>query len=248
MATDLVKHLGAHIPSPLAADLVENFVQIRSDAVTRTLERAAPGKFVETVVQVLQFIETKQYERTPKVDEYLRNLESRATSLPDDLRITLARIARASYTIRNKRNIAHKGAMDPNIYDLSYLYSASQWMLSEIVRNILAIDVQMANQLVALIQVPATQVVEDFGEKRVVLKPANAGEELLTLLLHYYPEAVPLLQIQKDMNRRAHSTVSKAIATAYRQRLVEGDRRDGYRLTSLGHKRAMEIASATTAS
>jgi len=103
--SELIDQLKSRLPSDIASDLINNFVQIRTDVITGTLERSAPGKFVETIVQVLQFLDDGQFDTTPKVDEYLRNLESRSTNLPEDLRVTLARVARASYTLRNKRSI-----------------------------------------------------------------------------------------------------------------------------------------------
>ena len=243
--SELIHQLKRLVPAGLASDLINNFVQIRTDVITGTLERSAPGKFIETVVQVLQFLDAGQFDKSPKVDEYLRDLGSRSTNLPEDLRVTLARVARASYTLRNKRSIAHKGAVDPNIYDLHYLYSASQWILSEIVREVVTSDMDSAGKLIEFVQIPVDLIVEDFGDKRLVLKSGTAEEELLTLLLHYYPVPVLASQIRKDMDRRACSTVSNATASAYRKRLIEGNKQRGYRLTALGHQRAKELARAT---
>ena len=110
-SSDISDGLAVGIPTKLAADVVAHFIAIKTDVVTETLERASPGKFVESVVQILQFLDNGQYQANPKVDDYLKNLESRAVNLSDDLRITLPRVARSMYTIRNKRNIAHKGAI-----------------------------------------------------------------------------------------------------------------------------------------
>lgn len=239
--SELLDQLKKRLPDDLAADLVNNFIQIRSDVTTETLERSAPGKFIETVVQVLQFLDTKQYDKSPKVDDYLKNLESRSTNLSDDLRITLARIARASYTLRNKRSIAHKGGVDPNIYDLRCLYTAAQWILSEIVRQVLVSDMSAAGKLIEFIQIPVSPVVEDFGDKRLVLKAVTAEEELLILLLHYYPAPILASQIHKDMDRRAAPTVSNAITAAYKKRFIEGNKQQGYKLTTVGYQRAIEL-------
>ena len=243
--SELIEQLKSRLPADVASDLISNFVQIRTDVITGTLERSAPGKFVETVVQVLQFLDTGQFDTDPKVDEYLRTSESRSTNLPADFRVTLARVARASYTLRNKRSIAHKGGIDPNIYDLRYLYSASQWILSEIVRHLLSSDMDSAGNLIEFIQIPFSLIVEDFGDKRLVLKSGTAEEELLTLLMYYYPVPVLASQIHKDMDRRAYSTVSNATASAYRKKFIEGNKQRGYKLTTLGHQRAKELARAT---
>ncbi|MEK7307033.1 MAG: hypothetical protein AAB014_05290 [Nitrospirota bacterium] len=229
------------LPVPLCKDLIETFTTIKSDLTTGTLERAAPGKFVETAVQVLQYLDSGKYDSKPAIDDYLKNIESRATKLPDDLKITAARIARSMYTLRNKRSILHKGAIDPNIYDLRYLYSCSQWILSETVRHALKTDVKTAADLVAFIQIPISDVIEDFGDRRLVLADLIAGDELLLVLRHYYPNWVPVAQIHKDMSRRARPTVSNALKTQRKAKLIEGDTKRGYKLTALGFKQSTEI-------
>ncbi len=241
---ELVKELSASLPKNLAKDIVDNFMQLRRDLATETLERSSPGKFIETVVQVLQYLDRGSYDKAPNVDSYLKNLESQPANLSDDLRITLSRVARASYTLRNKRSIAHKGEVDPNIYDLKYLYSSSQWILSELVRQVLSSDMMTAGKIIEVIQIPVNPLVEDFGEKRLVLKAGTAENELLTLLFHYFPEYVYISQINIDMDRRARSTVSNVISSAYTKRHIEGNKQKGYKLTALGYNKALNGISA----
>ena len=240
-ACELTDQLNKHLPNNLVSDLINNFLQIKSEVATGTLEKSSPGKFIETVVQILQFLDNGQYEKSPKVDDYLKNLESRSVNLPDNLRITLARVTRASYTLRNKRSIAHKGDVDPNIYDLRYLYSASQWILSEIVRQTLSKDMDTAGKLIEFIQIPVSPIVEDFGDKRLVLQAGTTEEELMILLLHYFPNYALVSQIQKDMDRRARTTVSNVITSTYKKRFIEGNRQQGYKLTTLGYQKAIEL-------
>ena len=88
---ELIQKLSNKLPDELARDLVNIFIQLKGDVATETLEKSSPGKFVETVVQVLQYIDENKYDESPKVDNYLKNLESQSKNLPDDLRITLTR-------------------------------------------------------------------------------------------------------------------------------------------------------------
>ncbi|MFC1942622.1 hypothetical protein ACFLWU_05340 [Chloroflexota bacterium] len=236
--------MSATLPKNLAKDLVDSFTQLRRDLATETLERSSPGKFIETVVQVLQYLDKGSYDKAPNVDSYLKNLESQSANLSDDLRITLSRVARAGYTLRNKRSIAHKGEVDPNIYDLKYLFSVSQWILSELVRQVLSSDMMTAGKIIEVIQIPVNPLVEDFGDKRLVLKAGTAENELLTLLFHYFPEYVHVSQIHIDMDRRAKSTVSNVIPSAYSKRYIEGNKQKGYKLTSLGYNKAFSGINA----
>lgn len=246
--SELISELKKHLPDGLAADLVNQFMSIRMDVATGTLERSAPGKFVETMVQVLQYLASGSYNKSFKsgeVDDFLKNTESRPINLPQDLKIVLTRVARGMYSLRSKRGIVHKGVINPNIYDLRYLYSAAQWALCEITRHALSTDIDTAGKLVEFIQVPASSLVEDFGDKRLVLRIGTAEEELLTLLFHYYPVPQLTSQLYKDMDRRAQSTVSNAITATHRRRLIEGNQKTGYKLTTLGYQHAVELAKKT---
>lgn len=248
-AAELKDELKNYLPTELAADLVDQFMSIRMDVTTQTLGRVAPGKFVETAVQVLQYLASGAYTKSFKsgeVEDFLKNTEARPLNLPQDLKIVLTRVARGMYSLRSKRGIAHKSAIDPNIYDLRYLYSAAQWVLCEITRHALSADMDTAGRLVEFIQVPASSFVEDFGDKRLVLRTGTAVEELLILLLHYYPMPILSSQLHKDMNRCASSTVSNASTALYRQRFIEGNKKTGYKLTTLGYQRAIELVSKIT--
>jgi hypothetical protein len=242
---ELIDELKKSIPGELAADVVNEFMLIRMDVATQTLERVTPGKFVETVVQILQYLATGTYNKSFKsgeVEDFLKNTEARTINLPPDLKIVVTRVARGMYSLRSKRGIAHKSEVDPNVSDLRYLYTSAQWVLCEIIRHILSADMDTAGKLIEFIQVPPSPLVEDFGDKRLVLNIGTTKEEVLTLLLYYYPASVLSSQIHKDMDRRASSTVSHTIAALYSLRLIEGNKKVGYKLTSLGHQHATELA------
>jgi hypothetical protein len=244
----LISELQNYLPLELAEDIVNQFLSIRSDVATFTLERSAPGKFVETVVQILQYLSEGSYSKsfkTGEVEDFLKNAESRPIKLLPDLRINVTRIARGMYSLRSKRSIVHKGTVDPNICDLRYLYSSAQWVLSEIIRNLFSTDMNTAGQLVEFIQIPVLLLVEDFSgfsKRRLVLASGTAEEEMLTLLLSYYPDPISTSQIYKDMNRRHKSTVANTRTSLYNDKLIEGGPKLGYKLTFIGYRSATEIA------
>lgn len=186
---ELARLLTTGLPKELADDLTENFIDLRRDMGTKTLGKTNAGKFVETLVQVLQFLESRRYDAKPKVDEFLRNAEAKAPGLDDGLRICAARVGRAMYSLRNKRNIAHKGSVDPNSYDLQFLFNAAQWVLAEIVRIVGSNSMSEAGKLVAQIQAPVGGMVEDFGDRALVLPDLPIREETLVLLHHRYPQS-----------------------------------------------------------
>jgi len=235
---ELTSALGRQMPSALADDLVENFLQLRQDVATGTLGRANAGKFVETVVQILQYMECGRYEPKPDVDGFLRGLESRSSSLDDGLRICASRVARAMYSLRSKRNVVHKGEIDPNHYDLAFLHHGAQWVVAELIRTVTGTTMEEAGRLVEMVQAPAGGLVEDFGDKKLVVEQMTARDEALILLHRVYPEAVSLADLRCHMNRCAPGTVRNTLRAMWADRLVEGDP-NGYRLTRPGYGRAI---------
>ena len=221
----------------LAADLAGDLVKIRRDCATRTLERTAPGKFVETFVQCLQHIDTGTYDAKPSVDDYLsKKVEN--TSTPEGLRICAARVARSMYTFRNKRNIAHKNDVDTNTHDLAFTHQGATWITAELLRHATGVSMQEAGALIELVQAPVGTLVEEIGGTRLVHADVPVKTELLILLHSHYPDAVAVDSVLRSLSRRSAGTVRNRLRDLHTEKLAHGDAKSGYRLTQAGHAAA----------
>jgi hypothetical protein len=236
--------LAQKVPQKLAEDLVNEFVELRQDVATRTLGRSPSGKFIETVVQVMEFLETGSYSTPPNIEQYLKNVESRSCPLDDGLRIVGARVARGMYALRSKRNILHKGNVDPNSYDLRYLLHGAQWLLAELLRNISGLTMQESGQLVNMVYTPVGELVEDTGFRRLVLHDVKTpAQEVLILLHSHYGTLTGLQTVLESLNRRKERDVRNALASLYRRKLIDGSPKDGYVLTTKGFNEAVALAN-----
>jgi Mn-dependent DtxR family transcriptional regulator len=237
-------------PAVLATALVSDFLQIRQDYATKTLGRAAPGKFVETFVQILQHMTRGSYDPAPKVDHYLDKQVEKEASLPDGLRICAARVARSIYTLRNKRSIAHKSEVDPNTFDLAYVHHAASWIMAELIRGATGISMQEAGALIELVQVSVGELVEEIDGVRIVHADVPTGTEILILLQSHYPDLVPRAAINETLSRRNPGTIGNNLRELAEAKLIVGDGTKGYRLTRVGHQlandsiRSIAVASA----
>ena len=244
----LVDALETGIPDELADDLVSEFVQIRQDVATGTLGRGAPGKFVETAVQALQALEQGgNYDQKPDVDGYLRGLESRLSSLPDGLRICASRISRAMYALRSKRAIVHKGSLDPSWYDLRFLLSGAQWVLSELLAEISAIPVDDAGRLIEQVETPVDGLVEAIEGRQIVHGDLTIREETLILLMNSYPTPIPRAEVVSSLDRRSAGSVSNEIRALWKEKLVHEDGAKKIVLTKPGVRAAIEAGQAHVA-
>lgn len=234
--------LSKHIESKLVSDLLREFANIKQDAILNTLGGGSPGKFVETVVQIMQYLENGRHDKQPAIDSYLKNIESKSTTLPDSLKLVVSRVARSVYSLRSKRGIAHKGEVDPNMMDLKYIFAGCQWILAELIRMFSTEAPDEAGKLIEYINITPSLVIEDFGEFRTVLKcKLKPTDELLTLLRYYYPNYVSVDQIYKDMKRKTKKTVGGAIGALYKNIWIDGSKSDGYKLTTSGYEEASSL-------
>jgi hypothetical protein len=226
--------LAGLVGDALGRELASDFSKIRQDLATRTLERASPGKFVETFVQCLQHLSVGSHSPKPDVDRYLKDVESE-TTLPEGLRICAARIARSMYTLRNKRNIAHKNAVDPNSIDLRFCHTAAGWIMSEVIRHATGVTMEEAGAVIELLQTPVGSLVEEIDGTRLVHAKVSVRVELLILMHSHYPDRVKLPDIMKSLETRSASAVRGRINELRKEKLLYGDPQHGYRLTQAGH-------------
>jgi len=242
----IIAELSKSLDPKLAKDIVSEFMELKRDYQSMTLSRASLGKFTETVVQILEFIENGSFSTPPSVDSYLKGLESRSSTLNDDLRICTSRIARSVYTLRNKRNILHKGKIDVNMYDLKYAFSAAQWILTELVKEFITADINKAGEIVDFIQIPVSQIVESIGGRKIIHIQCSVEQEILILLNSEYPKYATSGDIQKSLDRRAKSSISNSLKKMWKAKLIHQDS-SGYILTQNGLKKFSETIKQLTA-
>ena len=230
------------VGEPLARDLARDFLKLRGDVSSGLLERASAGKFVESYVQCLRRITSGQSGATTEhIDHYLKNQAEQETSLPDGLRLCGTRIARSIYTMRNKRNIAHKAEIDPNRIDLEFTYHGATWIMAELIRCASGVTMDEAAALIRLVSAPIGTLVEEIDGVRMVHANVSLRVEILLLLHSHHPDPVTSTQF-REWTGKAPSAVRSRLSELRKQRLVVGDRSKGFRLTSPGYSQAVREA------
>jgi|Deesub1362A_J573_1020465.scaffolds.fasta_scaffold01793_7 hypothetical protein len=245
--TDILKKL--EIPGELADDLVKYFLQIADELKTKNLEKSSAGKFVETIVQIFQSLDPQRsdYDKSVKnVDYELNNIyNSRSIkNIPDESRIAIARVARAIYCLRSKRSMVHKNDINPNIYDLEFIYHSAQWIMTEFVRIASKLPLDDAKTIIEKIQRPVVPIIETImGRPLVLNNTLTVEEEILLILYNEYSKESPTTRkyLGKSLDRRSSGAISNTLKSMWKKRLIEGNSRDGYRLTLLGVQEAQKV-------
>lgn len=235
------------LDSKLAAELASDFVKVREDYATATLERASPGKFVETFVQCLQHMATGSHEEHPSIEVYLTKHAENQIKLSEGLRVISARIARTMYTLRSKRNIVHKNPVDPNTFDLALLYQGAAWIMAELLRNATGVSMQEAGALIELVQTPVGTLVEEIDGTHILHADVSLRAEILILLHSRHPLHVLVSDLKRSMNNRNGASIQSRIGELRLAKLIHGNANDGYRLTRPGYAAAVKEIRNTQA-
>jgi hypothetical protein len=241
----LANALSGLMGAKLASELASDFVKVRHDHATATLERASPGKFVETFVQCLQYMSTGKYEEHPSIEAYFTKQAENQTSLPEGLRVIASRVARMMYTLRSKRNIAHKNPVDPNTFDLALLHQSAAWIMAELLRNASGASMQEAGELIELVQTPVGTLVEEIEGTHLVHANVSVRAEILILLHSRYPEKVLLEDLKDSMRGRSVASIKNRIGELRLAKLIHGDSKQGFRLTQAGYTAAVTEVQST---
>ena len=230
----LVQAIESLVGRKLAQDLSADFVKLRRDIATGTLERASAGKFVESFVQCLQHISSGKHAAKPSVDDYLNKRAEGDTALPDGLRFCGSRVARSIYTMRNKRNIVHKGKIDPNRIDLEFTYHGAAWIMAELIRCASNVTMEEAGALIRLVSAPVGTLVEEIDGVRMVHAKVPIRVEILLLLHSMHPDPATSMQLAGWI-RKNDATVRGQLSKLRSARLIVGDGKKGFKLTSPGY-------------
>ena len=100
---------------------------------------------------------------------------------------------------------------------------------------------QEAGELIEMVHTPVGTLVEDFPNRRLVLSDMTIESELLVLLHSHYPAYVSEANIMASLNRRNEGSVTNTLRELWKRKLVEGSKKEGYRLTQLGFSSALGI-------
>jgi hypothetical protein len=242
----LIATLQPHIPEKLAEDLADDFERMRQELATQQLGSGSPGKFVETVVQVLQHLERGTFDKKPDVDKFLRTLDSQQTNVGEGLKVCGSRVARAMYALRSKRNVVHKNDVDMNLVDLRMAVTSAQWLLSEIVRALAGTSMEDAGKLIEEINAPIDALVEYFEGRAVVLPDLYVNDQILVLLHSCYPDSLSPRSIKGSLNRRNPKSVGNSLRDLWKAKLVEQLSDHTYKLTQPGYNAAVDRITAAT--
>jgi hypothetical protein len=200
---DLQKLL-VSIPAGLRQPLVSEYEALLREAVHTDWEKVGlkAGKICEIVYCVLEGLFSGIYSSKPyKPDNMVASctaFEKKPQTFPRAVRIQIPRVLIAIYEMRNNRAIGHAGGdLSPNEMDGLFFLQAAKWIMGEIVRVYVGLNIEEAHAALNAINTRWSPLIwEKDGEKRALQPQATASEKVLALL--YFSElSAKRVELQK---------------------------------------------------
>lgn len=222
----------ASIPQGLRDEL---FNEYRSIIQNYSEHRWSPselsaGRFCEVVYSILDGFSAGNFPvRAAKPADFVgacRRLESNA-GVPRSFQILIPRTLPALYEVRNNRGVGHVGGdVDPNHMDATFVVSASNWILAELVRVFHHLSIEEAQQLVDSIAERRVPLIWQGDEVKRVLNPKIETRDQILLLVATSPGKILAKDLRNWTEYKNSTRFSDILKNLHGARLIEYDERN----------------------
>jgi hypothetical protein len=220
----------ASIPQGLRDELFNEYraiIQNYSEHRWSPTELSA-GRFCEVVYSILNGYGSGTYPaRASKPDDLVgacRKLEQNK-NVPRSFRILIPRTLPALYEVRNQRGVGHVGGdVDPNHMDATFVVSASNWILAELVRVFHTLSIEDAQQLVDAIAERRVPLIWQGADVKRVLNPKTDTRDQLLLLIASSPGKVSMKDLRTWTEYKNSTRFLEILGRLHDDRMVEFSR------------------------
>jgi hypothetical protein len=188
------------------------------------------GRFCEVVHSILNGYGNGIYPaRASKPSDFVgacRKLESN-TKVPRSFQILIPRTLPALYEVRNNRGVGHVGGdVDPNHMDATFVVSASNWILAELVRVFHTLSIEEAQQLVDAIAERRVPLIWQGGDVKRVLNPKIETRDQILLLVATSPGKILVKDLRNWTEYKNPSRFVELLRNLHGARLIEFNERN----------------------
>lgn len=174
------------------------------------------GKFVEITIRILEHITSGSFtpiESNLKVSETLKKFENLPKqNFPESIRIIIPRVLYSLYTFRSKRGGAHIKGVNPHHIDATYVISACDWVMAELIRLYHINEEKEIEKIMNSIVDRRVPILEEFGEDLKILDPSlSVPDKILIILYKKYPNSVSTNELRKWIKTRTSTHINTAL-------------------------------------
>lgn len=210
----------SNVPADIANALEQEFVELEARFARGDWGPAElnGGRLAEALLRYLEWKQSggpftpigTQLNRTTIVHK----VENDAT-LPEGIRFHVRRCAELLMDIRNKRDVAHLGAVvDVDEMDAQLVLRLANWSLAEIVRQEGQLDAAEAQALIDRLSATHVPLIEEIdGDLVIVADNLLPATKALVILYHSYPDPVSLGDLQQAVRYTSHASNFRRLLT-----------------------------------
>lgn len=194
------------------------------------------GRFAEATYMALSMFVLKSQSDKLDISKIKKQLEGMPSDeVQESFRVQIPRVAKCVYDFRSRKDVAHvRPGASPSYIDASFVTIACQWITSEFVRLLSNRDPDWTLGIVNSIVDKKLSLVEQFGDRMVILREGlSAFTSLLILLYYRYPEPMSTDELVKNLPDFTRSNIVTSLKNAEKKKLIYRDGKSVY-LTRLG--------------
>lgn len=215
---DIVKILSKDINPSLLKKQLEIYKKIKENFWLGKDEECMEkfGKFVEITIRILEYMTSGAFtplETELKVSETLKKFENLPKqNFPDSVRVMIPRVLYSLYTFRSKRGGAHIKGVNPNHIDATYVISACDWVIAELIRLCHTNEEQEIQKIINSIVDRGVSILEEFGEDLKILDPLlSVPDKILIILYKKHPNSVSTDELKKWIKTKTSTHINTAL-------------------------------------
>ena len=223
---DNSKALGS-VPEGLCRELFDEYKLIVQNYAEHRWSPAelGAGRFCEIVYCILEGYGSGKFpSRATKPSDFptaCRRLESNS-NVPRSFQILIPRTLPALYEVRNQRGVGHVGGdVDPNHMDATFVVSATNWVLAELVRVFHNLSIVEAQQLVDAIAERRVPLIWQGEEVRRVLNSKIDTREQVLILVASVPGKVGVQALRDWIEYKNSTRFLSILAKLHSERMIE---------------------------
>ncbi|MDL1957644.1 MAG: hypothetical protein LWW95_11470 [Candidatus Desulfofervidus auxilii] len=174
------------------------------------------GKFVEITIRILEYITSGSFtpiENDLKVSETLKKFENLPKqNFPESIRIIIPRVLYPLYTFRSKRGGAHIKGVNPDHIDATYIISACDWVMAELIRLYYTNEEKEIQKIINSIVDRRVPILEEFGEDLKILDPSlSVPDRILIILYKKHPNSVSTDELKRWVKTKTPTYINTAL-------------------------------------
>ncbi len=234
--------LEAALPKELVDELLRAYVQLKQEyfAGRHAPSEVEGGKFSEAVFRLLEHITTSSYTplgRTLGTEAIILALQNLPQgSHPESIRIHIPRTLRVIYDIRSKRDAVHLAdGIDPNLQDSTFVSSAVDWVMAELVRLYHGGSPAEAQRIVDSLVEKKSPLLQEFNDFLKTLVPSwGPADRIRATLYHRGTQGATKAELTSWLKPSQRANIQRALDRLEHEQDEIHGQNDRYYITRRG--------------